>query len=54
MTAEICTVSGFMKVIEFCLVLSAMLVHRYGDKGRYVFFGTATQTMSAVSMHRAI
>ena len=46
---EICTGAGVMKLIEMVLVFTTIFVHRYGDKGRYVFFGTANQQLQSVS-----
>ncbi len=42
---EICSASGVLKVVESALVFAMILVHRFGDNGEYVFFGTTAHFM---------
>ena len=49
-TRNLWTSNGIMKFLEIFLLLATILVHRHGDNGNYVFFGTATLQMSAVTI----
>ena len=46
---ELCNVSGVLKFIEIILIITTLLIHRYGDMGNYVFFGTTMDEMAVVS-----
>lgn len=39
--AEILTVSGILKVFEIIFGFIAIFLHRYGDYGTMIFFGTS-------------
>ncbi|TRY67787.1 hypothetical protein TCAL_02928 [Tigriopus californicus] len=41
------SLSGIFKILEVAIVFSAIMVHRYGANGSYLFFGTSTDQMSA-------
>ena len=45
-TAEICTVSGILKVCEILIGFIALIIHRYGDYGSMIFFGTSATQLS--------
>ena len=41
--------SGILKIIEIVLVFIAIVLHRHGDNGRYIFFATAKEQLYYVS-----
>merc|ERR1712141_102354 len=45
-TAEICSVSGILKVCEILFGFITVIIHRYGDYGKMLFFGTAAVQLS--------
>ena len=48
-TAEICSVSGILKVCEILFGFITVIIHRYGDYGKMIFFGTSAVQLSPVS-----
>ena len=46
---EALSVSGILKVLETVTLFIAVLLHRHGDHGKYIFFGTSAVQMKAVS-----
>jgi hypothetical protein len=46
---EALSLSGILKVVEFILLFCATILHRHGDNGKYLFFGTSAVQMKAVS-----
>jgi hypothetical protein len=51
---EALSVSGILKVLEFILLFCAVILHRHGDNGKYIFFGTSAVQMKAVRSVDAI
>lgn len=49
--AEILTVSGILKVFEIIFGFIAIFLHRYGDYGSMVFFGTSDIQLQPVSLY---
>ena len=45
----ICSVSGILKVFEILLGFITVIIHRYGDYGKMIFFGTPAVQLSPVS-----
>jgi len=45
---EILSLSGILKVFEVVLLFVVTLIHRHGDYGKYIFFGTSAIQMKAV------
>ena len=45
---EALSVSGILKVLETILLFTTVLIHRHGDNGKYIFFGTSAVQMKAV------
>jgi hypothetical protein len=50
---EVFTLSGILKLLETALLFTALMVHRHGDHGKYVFFGTTTQSLLPVRSARS-
>ena len=44
--------SGILKIVEIVLLLIAIILHRHGDSGGYIFFGTADQQLQYVSLEK--
>jgi hypothetical protein len=51
---EALSLSGILKVVEFVLLFCATILHRHGDNGKYLFFGTSAVQMKAVSVSGSI
>jgi hypothetical protein len=45
---EILSISGILKILEVILLFVVTLIHRHGDHGKYIFFGTSAIQMKAV------
>ncbi len=45
---EALSVSGILKVLETILLFTTVIIHRHGDNGKYLFFGTTAVQMKAV------
>lgn len=40
--------SGILKIIEIVLGFITVIIHRYGDNGKLIFFGTSAIQLSPV------
>ena len=49
---EALSLSGILKVVEFIILFIAAILHRHGDNGKYIFFGTSAIQMKAVRTFR--
>ena len=45
---EILSVSGILKIFELLFSFIAVIIHRYGDYGSMIFFGTSAVSLSQV------
>ena len=43
--------SGWLKIIEIILLFITIILHRYGDNGRYLFFATAMEQIQFVGLY---
>ena len=50
-TAEIFSASGILKVLEVLISFIAIMIHRYGDYGRAIFFGTSSEVLAQVKSY---
>ena len=46
--------SAWLKILEIILLFITILLHRYGDNGRYLFFATAMEQIQFVSFYHHI
>ena len=46
--------SAWLKILEIILLFITILLHRYGDNGRYLFFATAMEQIQFVSLYQHI
>ena len=46
--------SGILKIVEIVLLLIAIILHRHGDNGGYIFFATADQKIQYVSLEKRV
>ena len=44
--------SGWLKILEIILLFITILLHRYGDNGRYLFFATAMEQIQYVRFYK--
>lgn len=51
---EVLSLSGIFKVFEVVLLFVVTLIHRHGDHGKYIFFGSSAIQMKAVRNGRPI
>ena len=47
-TGEIFSLSGILKLIESAILIAAIILHRVGDNGRYLFFGSTSERLAWV------
>ena len=47
--SEIWTFSGILKILEIILGFITVILHRYGDNGRLIFFGSSAIQLQPVT-----
>ena len=48
-SGEIFSPSGILKILEITFAFIIVIIHRYGDYGHMIFFGTSASQMTPVS-----
>ena len=51
-SSEIFSFSGILKILEIVFGFIALIIHRYGDYGKMIFFGTTNNKLQQV--HRKV